>query len=171
MTKKTRYVLKKCKSPQNAFECMHGMFCVTDDYGTFGVYDDSSFGKYILLNCIETLYSHLLNGSTAKELSFSLSTNVEGKMTPILLGDPFLLYSEKLQAYYCFHSDSDINDVSDEEFVEAFTELILTYDFESIVVEALRIVSQTIERFKKDPMKESMRVYFDTGRGLFRRIE
>lgn len=76
-----------------------------------------------------------------------------------LLGYPFLLYSAKLQAYYCYHYDPELNTASDRKYEKAYTELIRTFDFQGIVCKALKIKAESVEDIRENGDEAIMRVY------------
>ena len=66
------------------------------------------------------------------------------------LAFPFMLWSKKLQAFYCHHFDTDYEDVTDEEFCEALSELIDAYDLPAIMQKAKMIVKAKRKELSKD---------------------
>lgn len=152
-------VLRKCSTVTEAFSLMAGEYWIGEGIGGFAILDDDTFGKYILANAVDIIYTHMVEKLSKEELMLRLATNIDGVVCDTLLGFPFILYSAKLGAYYCYHYDPDLNTVSDRKYEEAYTELILEFDFQGIVCEALKIMAESVEDIRKNGDGAIVRIY------------
>ena len=152
-------VLRKCSTAAEAFSLMAGEYWIGEGDGGFAILDDDTFGRYILANAIDIIYTHMVEKLSKEELMLRLATDVKGVVCDALLGYPFLLYSVKLQAYYCYHYDPELNTVSDRKYEKAYTELIRTFDFQGIVCEALKIMAESVEDIRKNGDGAIVRIY------------
>ena len=152
-------VLRKCSTAAEAFSIMAGEYWIGEGDGGFAILDDDTFGKYILANAVDIIYTHMVEKLSEEELLLRVATDVKGVVCDALLGYPFLLYSVKLQAYYCYHYDPELNTVSDRKYEKVYTELLVSFDFQGIVCEALKIMAD--EDVRKNGDEAIMRVYED----------
>jgi len=88
-----------------------------------------------------------------------LSTDINGVVRDSLLGQPFILYSLKLGAYYCFHFDSNLTNVSDRVYERNYIELIKGFHFAKIVSESLRIVAKYADEIRENRQEAIIRIY------------
>ena len=120
--------LKKLTNVDDAFRYMAGEYYQPGDSASeFSILNDESFPKYFLI-----------------------SMDKNGFVDVGFLAFPFMLWSKKLQAFYCHHFDTDYEDVTDEEFCEALSELIDAYDLPAIMQKAKMIVKAKRKELSKD---------------------
>lgn len=147
---KSYCALHKFRNASDAFRFMSGEF-VLGGRGGFCVLDDDSFPAFVLSNAIFYIYSYMQGWMSAKDCKETLCLDVNGEVTSGLIDEPFLLWSERLNAFYAFHYDTDmIGDVTDEEFAENFKELIIAYDLDVVVQEAMLITQKNKTAIKKN---------------------
>lgn len=142
--------LHKFSNASDAFRFMSGEF-VLGGRGGFCVLDDDSFPAFVLSNAILYIYSYMQRIVSAKDLKETLCLDVNGEVTSGLIDEPFLLWSERLGAFYAFHYDTEnVGDVTDEEFAENYKELIIAYDLDVVVQEAMFITQKNKTAIKKN---------------------
>lgn len=153
-------VLRKCSTAAEAFSLMAGEYWIGEGVGGFAILDDDTFGKYILANAVDIIYTHLVEKLSKEELMLRLATDVKGVVSDALLGYPFILFSAKLGGYYyCYHYDPELNTVPDRKYEEAYTELIGSFDYQGIVCEALKIMADSIEDIRSNGAEAIIRIY------------
>lgn len=145
-------VLMKFDTPEEAFRYMGGIYH-TEEFGEFGILDDDNFPDYIIFNAVYYIGRYLKGRFTKERLDMALATDINGVMTVELLGYPFLLYSKKLGSYYGFHFDSDLMDLTDNECGKYYSELVVAYDFPSLVETAKKMIKSDMKTFRKNPRK------------------
>ena len=151
-------MLHKCSTTVQAFELMEGSYWLgdVDEAGCFSVLTDNTFPGYIRMNAIEIILGCMKEGLGKKELASYLSTDINGVVRDSLLGQPFILYSLKLGAYYCFHFDSNLTNVSDRVYVRNYIE---GFDFPKIVSEGLGVVAKYADEIREDRQEAIIRIY------------
>lgn len=138
--------LEKYDNPDDAFRAMAGSY----EGGTFVVLDDETFPKFVFGNVIDLLYIQEIGDMTKEEIDFVLTVDVDGIMSTLLIDNPFILWSAKLEAYYVYHYDIEYGFSDDESVEAAYKELIECYDIASIVKYAKETVAVNGKVFGKD---------------------
>ena len=143
--------LRKFTDLNEAVSYMSGLYIPFYDYQrcAFSILDDESFPRYVLYNAFCLVDAERKEGHTDIQIDASLSMDKDGAVHPMFF-TPFLLWSKKLGAFYCFHFDTDIKDVSDDEFCEAYSDLIDAYDFPAIMRAAKVIATKRKEKLDRD---------------------
>lgn len=154
-------MLHKCSTTVQAFELMEGSYWLgdVDSAGCFSVLTDNTFPGYIRMNAIEIILGCMKEGLSKNELASYLSTDINGVVRDSLLGQPFILYSLKLGAYYCFHFDSNLTNVSDRVYVRNYIDLIKGFDFPTIVSESLGVVAKYADEIRENRQEAIIRIY------------
>ena len=116
----------------------------------FSILDDESFPDYFLYNAIIVIVDLIEEGCSDNVIDTYISLNKDGVVDAGLLAFPFLLWSKKQNAFYCFHFDTDKYDVTDDEFCEAYSELIDAYHLRAIMKKAKRIVMKRKDKVCMD---------------------
>lgn len=133
--------LLKTKDSKEAFRVMAGIYGA--GLPDIAILDDESFPKYIIYNAFNTCAQRIRGMMTEKECEEILHVDKDITVSPFFCGYPFILWSEKLGAFYAFYFDVDIlGDVSDKMFEEAYIELMDAYDFPALVESAKRIAEK-----------------------------
>lgn len=169
MKKSKNYcVLKKFLTVDEAFRYMAGEYVVEEDSvgATVSLLDDIVFPNYVFTNAVSLIGGGISGLMKEEELLLSLPEDFDGDVTPHLLGFPFLLWSKKLGAFYGFHYDPDLDDVSDEEFCKAYQELVEAYDFPGIIVRAKEVMRNRETEFKNHPLQTLDTIYLEYGVGM-----
>ena len=172
MSKSNNYcALKKLNNVDDAFSYMAGEYYHEKETPCqFSILDDDTFPKYILFNAISLIDDVMMGNEKEETLALDIPDDFDGMVTPNLLAYPFLLWSKKLNAFYCFHFDVDMTDVGDEEFCEAYTNLIKAYDFAAIVKKAKEIMANWKVELSKNHTHAFREIYSKYGVG-FRKFD
>ena len=161
--------LKKLTNVDDAFRYMAGEYYLPGDSASeFSILNDESFPKYFLSNAISVIAQLYDKGYTEKRIDSSISMDKNGFVDVGFLAFPFMLWSKKLQAFYCHHFDTDYEDVTDEEFCEALSELIDAYDLPAIMQKAKMIVKAKRKELSKDFDDVLVKLCLKLGVGLRR---
>lgn len=169
MNKSKNYcVLRKFLTVDEAFRYMAGEYVVEEDSvgATVSLLDDTVFPNYVFTNAVSLIGGGMSGLMKEEELLLSLPEDFDGDVTPHLLGFPFLLWSKKLGAFYCFHYDPDLDDVSDEDFCKAYQELVDVYDFPWIIKRAKEVMKNRETEFKIHPLQTLDEIYLEYGVGM-----
>lgn len=135
------FKLKKLTNADDAFCYMSGEYASRGNkFCEFSILEDISFPNYVFTNALYLIKDGITEEH--KELGLDLNFDKDGFVTPCLLGFPFMLWSKKLKAFYCFHFDTDLDDTSDEVFWENYKQLIEAYDFRSIVKDVKQVLNE-----------------------------
>lgn len=70
--------LRKCSTTAEAFSLMAGEYWIGDGVGGFAILDDDTFGKYILANAVDIIYTHMVEKLSEEELMMRLATDIDG---------------------------------------------------------------------------------------------
>ena len=136
--------LLKTKDPKEAFRVMAGIYgMVLPD---IAILDDESFPKYIMHYAFNLCAQRIRGIMTEKDWEEFICYDKNGSVSPFFCGSPFILWSEKLGAFYAYYFDVDIvGDVSDEMFENAYIELMDAYDF-PVLVESVKKIAEKNKR-------------------------
>ena len=163
--------LKKLANVDDAFRYMAGEYYLPGDSACeFSILNDESFPMYFLSNAISVIAQLYDKGYTEKRIDSYISMDKNGFVDVGFLAFPFMLWSKKLGAFYCFHFDTAYDDVTDEEFCEALSELIDAYNLPAIMQKAKIIVKVKRKELSKDFDDVLVKLCIKHGVG-FRRLD